>query len=77
MSDDDHVEVDIVVEHVDGVNNNNKKIKFSLKSKKAHGVEDVKGVNDKKVPLNKKSNEIVTRKNVQLVAQDYSQIKWA
>lgn len=73
VSDDDLVEVDIIVAHVDGVNNNNKK------RNKAYTAEDVEHANDNlndiEVPLNKKSNDIVTRKKEKFVAQDYAQIK--
>lgn len=77
VSDDDHVhddvEVDIIVANDYGVNNNKKKRKYTSRRKKARAVKDVNdNLNDIKVPINKKSNEIITRKKAQLVAQDYA-----
>lgn len=76
----EYVKVDIVIAHVDVVNNNKKKRRSASKGKKAHAQEDVEeDVNDNlnkiKVYLNKKNNESITRKKVLLAIQDYAQIK--
>ncbi|CAI8603935.1 unnamed protein product [Vicia faba] len=56
---------------------NFKNRKSATKGKKAHAVEDMeKDVNDNlkgiDVPMNKKSNDIVTRNKEQLISQDYA-----
>lgn len=80
MSNDDHVhedvEVDIVVAHVDVVNNNKRKKEYASKGKKAYALEDVNdNLNDINVHLNKKSNESITKKRGQLITQYYAHIK--